>query len=555
MPIEKPKTEPSLAEIQTSNEKEPAVEHLGSFDEILQKLKKEGTSFEHAQELVNVFNSKENLKLLGKEKIEVPIIVAGGFVRDVKIGKTPKDIDLSTSLTRKEMLQVLEHHCGGKDDRKFRILDDIYLETKSIANPRQGESKAVALERASEFFQTLKIQFYDTGEIYEINTLREEGEYTRNHVPEYIKPTKSLRIDAMRRNLTVNGIFYDPTTGNAIDYVGGLKDIENKTIRFIGDPEKKIEEDAIRLFQYVYTLTKTEFEEDPASHEAVEKLAHNIQYINRQRTCKELKHVFRAGHYDKLLDVFKKTGMLKYLFHEVDKLDEQKFEYTKLVAGKLPPNSSDELVTGTWMHQITSSNPHKDKIHNQAHELQDKNTNRVVHLARDHGRILALPDMKEREARAQSRVGYFDEAVQLIEARIEASKTPGFEGFAEKDRKFIDAAKKRHEQLQKHEKVLDKIEHYLDGDKIKEKLSQFDKAQVASMTKEEKDEWGQQKGRVVGVIRRLTYELIAEKNITNAKKAEEVLDEIIEAYKTVQGQEVTNSTQLETILKEALKKK
>lgn len=138
----------------------------------------------------------------------------GGTVRDMLLGKKLTDFDIATSAKPQEVLKVLN---------KYKIKSNSQHKNFGVII---AESGGIAIE---------------------ITTFRKEL-YTHNRFPK-ISFVKSLREDAKRRDFTVNSLYFKPISNEVIDPVKGLADLKNKVLRFIGIPDKKINQDPLRILR------------------------------------------------------------------------------------------------------------------------------------------------------------------------------------------------------------------------------------------------------------------------------------------------------------------
>lgn len=120
----------------------------------------------------------------------------------------------------------------------------------------------------------------------DITTLREEGEYKDSRHPLFIKYIKDIEKDYVRRDFTINAIYIDENF-KIIDFCGGLKDLENKIIRFIGDPEKRIIEDPLRIARANRFKDTLGFTIEEKSLKAMQKYAYLLEKINPEKIKEE----------------------------------------------------------------------------------------------------------------------------------------------------------------------------------------------------------------------------------------------------------------------------
>ena len=146
------------------------------------------------------------------------IYAVGGCVRDIVLGKEPKDIDFCTDATPDEMKEIYFKH--------FRW------------------GNVIKLIPTGEKFGTLTFRFSEQNEQYEITTFRTDGRYEDGRHPKEVSYTKTLEEDLSRRDFTINAIAYNPEEG-LVDPFNGLQDIENRVVRCVGDPKERFNEDSL----------------------------------------------------------------------------------------------------------------------------------------------------------------------------------------------------------------------------------------------------------------------------------------------------------------------
>jgi poly(A) polymerase len=151
---------------------------------------------------------------------------------------------------------------------------------------------------------------------FEVATLRTDAGSDDGRHPSHIVFTDA-RHDAMRRDFTINGLFYDPLTGQISDYVSGIDDINNRVIRAIGDPTRRFQEDYLRLLRAVRFAARFDFSIDPATWESVRAHAGLITQISPERVFAELDRMLRQGHADRAVTLLSGAGLLKHVLPEV----------------------------------------------------------------------------------------------------------------------------------------------------------------------------------------------------------------------------------------------
>lgn len=176
----------------------------------------------------------------------------GGCVRDSLLGKTPNDWDITTSAKPENMKSVFaDFHCidtGIKHGTVTVVID---------------------------------------GEPLEITTFRLDGEYEDNRHPKSVTFTSNLGADLGRRDFTVNAMAYSKMTGT-IDLFGGQNDLKNKIIRCVGDPDRRFNEDALRILRALRFASALDFEIEEKTAQSLLKNRALLGNISEERIAKEL---------------------------------------------------------------------------------------------------------------------------------------------------------------------------------------------------------------------------------------------------------------------------
>ena len=207
------------------------------------------------------------------------VYLAGGAVRDQLLGKIPKDYDLATSATPSEVLEL------------FPKSDAV------------GEHFGVIIVKGQN-------------EMIEVATFRTDGSYKDGRRPESVE-FSTPEEDAQRRDFTINGLFQDPFTEEIIDHVNGRADLESKILRAIGDPEKRFQEDALRLLRAVRFAVVTGFQIEENTLAALKKCAPLLDQISPERIRDEFSKILIAPDRARGLDLLAETGLAKIFFPEL----------------------------------------------------------------------------------------------------------------------------------------------------------------------------------------------------------------------------------------------
>ena len=208
--------------------------------------------------------------------------LVGGGVRDLLVGRKPKDFDIGTS-AHPQQVKKLFRNCFIVG-RRFRL-----------CHVRFGRK------------------------VIEVSTFRrqaaaEEGDTLIRRDNTFGTPEE----DAFRRDFTVNALFYDIATFAVIDYVEGLTDLEKRTIRTIGDPAVRFQEDPVRMLRAVALAARLGFTIERDTMEAVRALRGEIVKSSPARLLDEIYKILRQGASRKTFEMLHQAGLLAYLLPEAD---------------------------------------------------------------------------------------------------------------------------------------------------------------------------------------------------------------------------------------------
>jgi tRNA nucleotidyltransferase (CCA-adding enzyme) len=216
------------------------------------------------------------------KKYNYEIRIAGGAVRDLLMNIVPKDIDLATNATPDEMKIMFERE-------NIRTLN------------RNGEKHGTITVRLSD------------EENYEITTLRIDVVTDGRHAE--VRFTNDWKLDANRRDLTVNSLFLD-FDGVVHDYFNGVEDIKKKEVHFVGEPATRIREDYLRIlryFRFFARISENEEMKDLEALEAIRENAEGMKGIHGERIWTEFKQILVGRYADVLIKKIIELGVYKYI--------------------------------------------------------------------------------------------------------------------------------------------------------------------------------------------------------------------------------------------------
>lgn len=215
------------------------------------------------------------------------IKIAGGAVRDLILGKPPKDIDLATDATPDQMVELL---------KSFRTIP-------------------TGLEHG-----TITVLGRDSGEEFEITTFRVDTNQTGRHAD--VAWTKDLKTDSDRRDLTMNAMFLD-LDGTLHDFHGGQDDAQNGIARFVGDAGQRMDEDFLRIlrfFRFQGRMPTLNWDKDTLAK--IKQKASGLGQISGERVWSELGKILTGNHTIELLKKMDETGVAKHINLPLDRLSE-----------------------------------------------------------------------------------------------------------------------------------------------------------------------------------------------------------------------------------------
>lgn len=189
--------------------------------------------------------------------------VVGGAVRDLLLGHKPKDFDIATNATPEQIKRLFRRaFIIGK---RFQIVHVMLGQEQLEVTTFRGASSDGSPKD-------------EHGRVLRDNTFGEQHE------------------DAVRRDFTVNAMYYDPARQTVLDYHGGIADIRNKTLRMIGVPEARFREDPVRLLRVVRFAAKLGFTIDPATRAPLQVMAPLIDNVPTARVFDEMLKLLMSGH-------------------------------------------------------------------------------------------------------------------------------------------------------------------------------------------------------------------------------------------------------------------
>jgi poly(A) polymerase len=351
---------------------------------------------------------------------------AGGCVRDRLMGLASKDIDIATDAVPERVQQI-------------------FPRTVSV-----GKAFGVIVVLEGEL-------------TFEVATFRADGRYLDGRHPEQVRYA-DLEHDAARRDFTINAMYLDPIEDRLIDRVGGRADLAARTVRTVGDPRARFEEDKLRMMRAVRFACQLDFAIDPATQAAAAALAPALAQVSLERIRDELAHILispraargvRLLHELRLLDVFlpeiramvgveqppqfhPEGDVFVHTMLCLEALGRLWFDASHSARAGAPPAPSFEVALAVLLHDVAKPATFRraERIRFDGHDalgagmadgicrrlrLSNDQRKRVVWLVENHLRFIAVPQMRRSTLRRLLSEPYFADLEQLFIADVMGS--------------------------------------------------------------------------------------------------------------------------------------
>jgi poly(A) polymerase len=343
--------------------------------------------------------------------------LAGGCVRDIVLGLEPTDYDVTTDATPNEVMRIFpETYAVGA---QFGVV---------LVPLPKGRRDADSTEPLPAI---------------EVATFRSDGIYSDGRHPDKVTYSKSPQEDVQRRDFTINGLLMDPLDGDRVlDFVGGRADLNAGIVRAIGDPERRFQEDKLRMLRAVRFAARFGYTIDPATLEAIQKLAPGIHQVSRERVRDELTKMLTEGHARSSFELLDQLGLLKEVLPEITRMhgveqppqfhpEGDVFVHTMLLLEQLPPNVSQTLSWGALLHDVGKPSTFRvapDRIRFDGHveigvamareiahrlHFSNDDTEQIASLVANHMRFKDVGRMKESTLKRFIRLPQFDEHLRM----------------------------------------------------------------------------------------------------------------------------------------------
>ena len=211
--------------------------------------------------------------------------LVGGCVRDLLLGRTPKDWDITTNATPEQIQPLYEE----------TFYENAYGTVGVVTESEDPRLKVI-----------------------EITPYRTEGKYTNARHPDEVSWSTNLSDDLKRRDFTINAIAYDPVSEKLVDEHGGQEDLRHKRLVSVGEAQDRFAEDALRMLRAVRLAAELDFVLDGTTATGIASRAENLAQISRERVRDELLRILESDRPMQAIFVAQKLGILKFIIPELE---------------------------------------------------------------------------------------------------------------------------------------------------------------------------------------------------------------------------------------------
>jgi poly(A) polymerase len=364
--------------------------------------------------------------------------LVGGCVRDLLLKREPADYDIATDATPDDVVRIFpETYAVGA---QFGV---VLVPLPASERSAMGEGQQADAEQHALSGHQHKL-------CIEVATFRCDVGYSDGRHPDEVRFSRDPKEDVQRRDFTINGLLLDPLTDEVLDFVGGENDLNASIIRAIGNPKLRFSEDKLRMLRAVRFAARFEYQIDPATFEAIRKLAAQIHQVSRERVRDELTRMLTEGHARRAFQLLDETGLLREVLPEITAMkgveqppefhpEGDVFVHTFLLLENLPQPCPMTLAWGALLHDVGKPPTFRrapDRIRFDEHakvgtkmaeaichrlRFSNEDTDQILLLVENHMRFGDVERMKPSTFKRFIRLPRFDEHMQLHRLDCEAS--------------------------------------------------------------------------------------------------------------------------------------
>jgi poly(A) polymerase len=345
-------------------------------------------------------------------------VFAGGCVRDRILGVEPKYFDIATDARPEVVLKLF--------DRTVAVGAKFWVIAVLVGDDQ-----------------------------FEVATFRADAAYLDGRRPSSVR-FGAIEEDAIRRDFTIGGMFYDPIANRLIDLVGGMGDLRAGIIRAIGNPDERFEEDHLRILRAIRFAARLNFTIEPATWAAMIRSAKKITQITAERIGEEITMMMTEGGAARAMDLMMDSGLMNLLLPEVVEMrgcaqpenfhpEGDVYTHTRIGVAMLPAGCTETVAFGILLHDIAKPRCRAetgDKVTFYGHVEQGavmaaemlarlKRSRdvqeRVAYLVKNHLKLCMAPRMRPATLKRMLAEDGFDELMEV--AFMDAMASSSYLGF------------------------------------------------------------------------------------------------------------------------------
>ncbi len=289
--------------------------------------------------------------------------LVGGCVRDLLLRREPADYDVATDALPREVMGIFpETYAVGAQFGVVLVPTPGELrQSSNVASA--GTSQPTPCHSEKRSHEEPAVIGHSHKACVEVATFRSDIGYSDGRHPDEVRFSGDPREDVQRRDFTINGLLLDPEKNEVLDFVGGQEDLRSGTIRTIGEPERRFNEDKLRMLRAIRFAARFDYRVDPATFTAVQNLSSQIHQVSRERVRDELTRMLTEGHAKRAFELLDESGLLHEVLPEIEAMkgveqppefhpEGDVFVHTLLLLEQLPYPCTPTLAWGALLHDV-----------------------------------------------------------------------------------------------------------------------------------------------------------------------------------------------------------
>lgn len=386
--------------------------------------------------------------------------LVGGCVRDLLLGREPADYDVATDASPQQVMRIFpETYAVGAQFGVVlvpvpRELRQPQSSDGRVHRPQHDSCHSEPVSTGEEPFDRRRaapaVPGHSHKSCIEVATFRSDIGYSDGRHPDEVRFSSDPREDVQRRDFTINGLLLDPEKNEVLDFVGGQEDLRTGIIRAIGEPERRFTEDKLRMLRAIRFAARFEYQIDPATFIAIQKLSSQIHQVSRERVRDELTRMLTEGHAKRAFELLDESGLLHEALPEIAVMkgveqppefhpEGDVFVHTLLLLDNLPHPCTPTLAWGALLHDVGKPPTFRrapDRIRFDDHvavgvkmaeaickrlRFSNDDTEQILALVDNHMRFGDVQRMKPSTFKKFIRLPQFDEHLELHRLDCESS--------------------------------------------------------------------------------------------------------------------------------------